>query len=221
MFLNDAVCRRGNIASHLTDGMAMALALHLPQHINERMDFTMNRIIPVHILAGAFISFFAASASFAGDADTAVGGGVGAAAGAMIGQSVGGKTGAIVGGAVGGATGAAVSTSGSGQSGAVVGGAVGGAAGAAVGQAAGGKTGAVIGAGVGGASGAVIGKNVTETPKAQPASTGDMRREGHVLRAGYDNDDHRKKKKKSRKKERCDEEHPGRGHAYGKYKDCD
>ena len=166
-------------------------------------------------LAGALFAGLV-TAVIADDAKTAVGGGVGAAAGAAIGQSVGGNTGAIVGGAVGGATGAAVSTSGSGKSGAVVGGAVGGAAGAAVGQSVGGKTGAVVGAGVGGASGAVVGKSVGESDKVKSSAAGSR---GKEYRQVGDDGGHDKPKKKH-KKNRCDEEHPGEGHAYGKYKDC-
>lgn len=98
----------------------------------------------------------------ADDMNTVLGGGVGAAAGAVLGQSMGGRQGAVIGGALGGATGAAVTTRGSGQNGAIIGGAVGGAAGAAVGGSAGGRNGAILGAGVGGAAGATIGKGVTQ-----------------------------------------------------------
>lgn len=144
----------------------------------------------------------AGTVASAHDGGTLLGGGLGAAAGAVIGQSVGGKNGAIVGGAVGGATGAAVSTKGSGQSGAMVGGAIGGGAGAAVGQSVGGSTGAVVGAGLGGAAGSSLGKGVTQQPKAG--------------QAGYYGEGHHKHGKHNR----CFEEHPGRGHAYGKYKGC-
>lgn len=99
---------------------------------------------------------------------TGVVGALGGAAGAAIGQSVGGKNGAVIGGAVGGATGAAVGNDGQGRTGAIVGGAVGGAAGAAVGQKAGGKTGAVVGAGVGAGAGSAIGEAVTKP--SQPAT---------------------------------------------------
>ncbi|HOF52583.1 MAG TPA: hypothetical protein PLL83_00115 [Rhodoferax sp.] len=100
----------------------------------------------------------------ANDIGTLLGGGVGAAAGAVLGQSVGGRQGAVIGGAIGGATGAAVSTHGRGHNGAVIGAAVGGAAGAAVGQSAGGRNGAVLGAGAGGAAGAAIGRGVVSQP---------------------------------------------------------
>jgi hypothetical protein len=85
----------------------------------------------------------------------------------------------------------------------------------------GGRTGAVVGAGVGGAAGATVGKNVGETPAPQAARGGVV----SVAGQGYD-DDHRgrkdkKHKKNKHKKHRCDDEHPGKGHAYGKYKDCD
>ena len=124
---------------------------------------TVNRSISSISICGSCLSALlllagAASPAWAGDGGTLLGGGLGAAAGAVIGQSVGGKNGAIVGGAVGGATGAAVSTKGSGQSGAMVGGAIGGGAGAAVGQSVGGSTGAVLGAGLGGAAGSTLGK---------------------------------------------------------------
>lgn len=147
----------------------------------------------------------ATSPAWAGDGGTLLGGGLGAAAGAVIGQSVGGKNGAIVGGAVGGATGAAVSTKGSGQSGAMVGGAIGGGAGAAVGQSVGGSTGAIVGAGLGGAAGSSLGKGATQQPKAG--------------QAGYYDDGHHKHGKHG-KHSRCFDDHPGQGHAYGKYKDC-
>ena len=104
----------------------------------------------------------------ANELETILGGGVGAAAGAILGQQMGGHQGAVIGGAIGGATGAAVSTHGPGKNGAVIGGAIGGAAGAAVGQSSGGRNGAVLGAGVGGAAGATIGKGVTQR---QPDST--------------------------------------------------
>ena len=175
----------------------------------------------VFAVLGMLLVTVVSPASRADDAKTAVGGGVGAAAGAAIGQSVGGKSGAIVGGAVGGAAGAAVSTKGSGQTGAVVGGAVGGAAGTAAGQSVGGKTGAVVGAGVGGAAGATIGKNVGESAKPKAANVGTTSSTGR----NFDDNDRNKsgkkhKKKKHKKEDRCHEEHPGKGHAYGKYKDC-
>ena len=95
-----------------------------------------------------------------------------------------------------------------------IGGGAGAAAGAAVGQAVGGKTGAVLGAGVGGASGAVVGKNVGE-------SSGSARRGDVYIGAAYGDPYYDQKKHKNKKKKnRCDEEHPGRGNAYGKYKDC-
>jgi len=148
-----------------------------------------------------------AGPAVAGDGGTLLGGGLGAAAGAVLGQSVGGKNGAIVGGAVGGATGAAVSTKGSGQSGAIVGGALGGGAGAAVGQSVGGSTGAIVGAGLGGAAGSSLGKGATQQVKAGPTGY-------------YYDDDGGHRHGKHGKRNRCFDEHPGRGHAYGKYKDC-
>lgn len=152
----------------------------------------------------------------ADDGKTALGSGIGAAAGTAIGQSVSGKNGAIVGAAVGGAVGAAATTKGSG---AVVGGALGGAAGAAVGQSAGGKNGAIIGAGVGGAAGAVIGKSATETTPAPVAAARPTNR--NELRGGETayRDDGRHGKHHKRSKH-CNDAHPGRGHAYGKYKNC-
>jgi hypothetical protein len=164
------------------------------------------------VISGALTIFIAPIAMGADEMRTAIGGGAGAAAGAAVGQAMGGKTGAILGGAVGGGAGAAVTTQGSGQGGAVVGGAVGGAAGAAVGQAVGGKGGAVVGAGVGGASGAVVGKNVGEN------SAGPRRGDGYYVAPVVYGDE--KKHKNKKKKNRCDEDHPGRGNAYGKYKDC-
>jgi hypothetical protein len=176
------------------------------------------------ISVAAIAAFLMSGAALAADeVKTAIGGGGGAAVGAAVGQTFGGKTGAIVGGALGGGAGAAVTTEGSGKTGAIVGGAVGGGAGAAVGQAVGGKTGAVVGAGVGGASGAVVGKTVGEN-NAQTASlkTASAPRYDDTRRVAYYDDDHdgRKGKKNHKKKDRCYEEHPGRGHAYGKYKDC-
>ena len=52
---------------------------------------------------------------------TALGSGLGGAAGAVIGKQLGGDTGAVIGGALGGGAGAAVTTKGKGKSGAVVG----------------------------------------------------------------------------------------------------
>lgn len=128
----------------------------------------------VAAMAGAMALFGAGSVQGADEAKTAIGGGAGAAVGAVVGQAVGGKTGAVV------------------------------------------------GAGVGGASGAVVGKSVGENAQQQPATASrDARRDDDFRRAAYDDDRGGKKKNKNkRKKNRCDEEHPGRGHAYGKYKDC-
>lgn len=106
-------------------------------------------------------------------AKTAVGGGLGGAGGALIGNELGGKTGAVVGGAAGGAVGAAATTTGKGRTGAIVGGAVGGGAGAAIGHEVGGTKGAVVGAGAGGAAGAAIGRNASGGGKPQQAATGE------------------------------------------------
>ena len=132
----------------------------------------------------------------ADDMNTILGGGVGAAAGAVLGQSMGGRQGAVIGGALGGATGAAVTTRGSGQNGAIIGGAVGGAAGAAVGGSAGGRNGAILGAGVGGAAGATLGKGVTQHQPGGYAEARDpryqatYRPEPVVMRQGYDRYDY-------------------------------
>lgn len=136
---------------------------------------------------------------------TAVGTGVGAAAGTAVGQAVGGNTGAIVGAAVGGGAGGAVTTKGDARTGAVIGGAVGGATGAAVGQKVGGNTGAIVGAGIGGASGGVIGKAITEPDKPRVSSS--IQKTSDVGRTAYY--DKPLKHKKG---------HPGKGHAYGHYK---
>lgn len=160
------------------------------------------------VLLGAWLCAGATSSGWASDGGTLLGGGLGAAAGAAIGQSVGGKNGAIVGGAVGGGAGAAVTTKGSGQGGAIVGGAIGGGAGAAVGQSVGGSSGAILGAGIGGAAGATVGQGVTQQPRAGQMAAG-YYPEGRLPHG------------KHGKKNRCHEDHPGRGHAYGKYKDCD
>ena len=148
-----------------------------------------------------------AGAAFAGDATTAVGSGVGAAAGAAIGEQQGGKQGAVIGGAVGGASGAAI------------------------GHDAGGAKGAVAGAAIGGAAGGVIGKNVTQTEAANRtaggaaitgvAVAGSRRGDRDGERRYRDRDDRKGKKHKGKNRKHCDDEHPGRGHAYGKYKDCD
>jgi hypothetical protein len=104
------------------------------------------------------------------NAKTAVGGGLGAAAGTALGGVVGGSTGEVVGGAVGGGLGGAVTTKGEGQAGAVIGGAAGGAGGAYVGRKVSGSgTGAVVGAGLGGAGGAVVGKVIDEPAKGEKA----------------------------------------------------
>jgi len=151
-----------------------------------------NRILAVLALG------LIATGAGADDASTALGGGLGAAAGAAIGQSV-----SKVGGAV--------STPGEGQTGAMVGGAVGGATGAAVGKSVGGSSGAVVGAGVGGAAGAVVGKNVS-TSSDNVSTSGEAPRGGSVTyRTGrYDNDDDCGKWKRKK--------HPGKGWAKGHYK---
>jgi hypothetical protein len=90
-----------------------------------------------------------------------------------------------------------------------------------VGQAVGGKTGAVVGAGVGGATGAVVGKSVGENNAQTATRTASGQRYDDYRRTGYYDDDRDGRKgKKNKKRDRCYEDHPGRGHAYGKYKDC-
>ncbi|HLA35887.1 MAG TPA: glycine zipper domain-containing protein, partial [Rhodocyclaceae bacterium] len=91
------------------------------------------------------------------------------------------------------------------------------AAGAAVGQSIGGKTGAIVGAGLGGASGATVGKNIGEPPPAV-ATTKAPRPDGNLKRAAYDD---KKQHRHKKHKKHCDRDHPGQGHAYGKYKHCD
>lgn len=57
-------------------------------------------------------TLFVSNAAFAGDnLDAAIGGGLGGAAGAVVGNQVAGRDGAILGGALGGAGGAAITTS--------------------------------------------------------------------------------------------------------------
>ena len=93
------------------------------QHFTQQMDVTM-KLINGLLLA---ILLFSTQA-MAGDnnAKTAVGGGLGAAAGTALGGIVGGNGGEVLGGAVGGELGVAVATKGDGQAGAVIGGAAGG-----------------------------------------------------------------------------------------------
>jgi len=64
--------------------------------------------------------------------EAVIGGALGGAAGAVIGQQVGGPTGAAIGGALGGATGAVIGQQVGGRNGAILGGAIGGATGAAI-----------------------------------------------------------------------------------------
>ena len=123
-----------------------------------------HKAVVTWVSAGALVLCALSAPAHANGLETILGGGVGAAAGAILGQQVGGRQGAVIGGAIGGATGAAVSTQGSGRNGAVLGGAVGGAAGAVLGQSTGGRNGAVLGAGIGAAAGATIGKGVTQRP---------------------------------------------------------
>ena len=140
------------------------------------------------ILAALAVSLMASGAQ-AGDVETALGGGLGAAAGAAIGQSVSKKNGAVIGGAVGGATGAAV------------------------GKSVGGSSGAVVGAGVGGATGAVVGKNIsTSSGTAVGSSEAPHAPGGQVSYRGnrYDHDDDCYKWKHKK--------HPGKGWAKGHYK---
>jgi hypothetical protein len=185
----------------------------------------------------AILGLGVACTAQAGDtAKTAVGTAVGAAAGTAIGDQIGGKTGGIIGGALGGAAGGAATTKGRGseKAGAIIGGAAGGAGGAAVGYSQGGSTGGIIGAGVGGAVGGAVGKNVADKVPAPPnplkpplpgvVVAGDG---GKVVerQVRYEDDgDHRGghgHKGKHKRGKHCDDDHPGRGNAYGKYKDCD
>lgn len=157
----------------------------------------------VLLLSATLLSL--APTAHADDLGTLLGGGAGAAAGAVLGQSVGGKNGSILGGAIGGATGAAVSTRGSGQGGAVIGGAVGGAAGAAVGHSVGGSTGAILGAGAGGAAGASLGKSVSQ--RQGPYADG----RGPRYEASYRKHGHREDRDHWR-----DDRGHDRGHHYGR-----
>lgn len=157
---------------------------------------------------------FAVSAAWAGDSaeKTAIGSGLGGAAGAAVGSALGGKGGAVVGGAAGGAVGAAATTRGPGRTGAVVGGAVGGAAGAAVGQQAGGTTGAIVGAGLGGAAGGAIGREIggggkPQTTHSQTTVVKTQTVQQHVV---VEEDCGPKKRKN----------HPGKGWAKGHNKGC-
>jgi hypothetical protein len=61
-----------------------------------------------------------------------------------------------------------------------------------------------------------VGKNIGADGKAKPKAVA-ARDEGD--RDGRHKNKH--KKNKHGKHSRCDEPHPGRGHAYGKYKDCE
>jgi len=64
-----------------------------------------------------------------------------------------------------------------------------------------------------------VGETNAQTTSLKTASAP---RYDDTRRVAYYDDDHdgKKGKKKNKKKDRCNEEHPGRGHAYGKYKDC-
>ena len=163
-------------------------------------------------LAAALVagSLLAAPVAHADDLTPLLGGGVGAAAGAVLGQSVGGKNGAVIGGALGGAAGAAVTNHGRNQNGAVIGGAVGGAAGAAVGQSVGGRSGAVVGAGLGGAAGTGIARNMG----GREPQRYDIRGRGHDdygYRTSYRGDDEHYRHGWER-----EHRHHGRGHGYAR-----
>ncbi|HET6718581.1 MAG TPA: hypothetical protein VFH22_02970, partial [Rhodocyclaceae bacterium] len=104
----------------------------------------------------------------------------------------------------------------------------GGATGAAVAQNSGKN--AVAGAAIGGGAGGLIGKNVDEALTPQAAVGGSAGTTRVVERREYRDDDrrrdyrdddrdHRHKKHKKHGKH-CDDDHPGRGNANGKYKDC-
>ncbi len=155
----------------------------------DAMRFINANLIKTPLLAILLISpqFYNQAVAEDSNAKTAVGGGLGAAAGTAIGGVVGGSTGEIIGGAVGGGVGGAVTTHGEGKTGAVLGGAAGGATGAVVGRKVSGSgTGAVVGAGVGGAGGAVVGKVIAEPGKS---SSNEYRHHKRHRRHHHDDDD--------------------------------
>ncbi len=168
---------------------------------------------PRKIVAAVTLAL-AASPAWAGDstAKTAIGGGLGGAGGAAVGQALGGKTGAVVGGAAGGAVGAAATTTGKGRTGAIVGGAVGGGAGAAIGQEVGGKNGAVVGAGVGGAAGSAIGRDLNRGGKEQQQGRATTVVKTQTVQHVVIQEDCGSKKK--------NRNHPGKGWAKGHNKNC-
>ncbi|CAM8671803.1 hypothetical protein MCEMSHM24_01996 [Comamonadaceae bacterium] len=172
-----------------------------------RRALTHSRWMAAPLMAAALC---AAPLSHASDWTPILGGGAGAAAGAVLGQSVGGKNGAVIGGAIGGATGAAVTSPGRNQSGAMIGGAVGGAAGAAVGQSVGGRSGAVVGAGIGGAAGTGIARGMNDHAQAERYAHGGPRHPGY--QTGYRDDDRGYRKGLGHHKPHHGHRGKGRGH---------
>ena len=148
----------------------------------------INSTLLAFLLVSTQVTFNSAIAADS-NGKTAVGGGLGAAAGTALGGVVGGSTGEVLGGAVGGGLGGAVTTKGKGQTGAVIGGAAGGAGGAYAGRAVSGSgTGAIVGAGLGGAGGATLGKVIAEPSVSARADN----------RTGYYNDDEGHKHKRGK-----------------------
>lgn len=145
----------------------------------------------IHAPLLAILLFSGQAMAADSNAKTAVGGGLGAAAGTALGGVVGGSTGEVLGGAVGGGLGGAVTTKGQGQTGAVIGGAAGGAGGAYAGRRVSGTgTGAVVGAGLGGAGGAVLGKVIDE-PGYKASNRSGNRKHKYKRGKGHDKHDHR------------------------------
>jgi hypothetical protein len=105
---------------------------------------------------------FAQGAMAAGDGTAALGGGLGGALGNVVGQKMGGSTGAAIGAGVAGAAGSAVAARKGSRTKAAIGGGVGAAGGSVIGNSLGGKTGSTIGAGLGGALGGGVGSNLSK-----------------------------------------------------------
>jgi len=122
--------------------------------------FVMRLTLPALVLG-----LLVAQGAMAGDGTAALGGGLGGALGNVVGQKMGGSTGAVIGAGVAGAAGSAVAAKKGHRTSAAIGGGVGAAGGSVIGNSLGGKSGATIGAGLGGALGGGVGSNLANGHK--------------------------------------------------------
>ena len=143
--------------------------LYPRKSIQSRPPFCIPLFFEVYVmrltLPALVLGLLVAQGAMAGDGTAALGGGLGGALGNVVGQKMGGSTGAAIGAGVAGAAGSAVAAKKGHRTSAAIGGGVGAAGGSVIGNSLGGKSGATIGAGLGGALGGGVGSNLANGHK--------------------------------------------------------